>query len=70
MSKNSGRSTTGAPKVPYQPGSPHLEAARHLRLTVTRYINERASLSEIEEAMAMLRAVAPVKGEPGYRGTR
>lgn len=66
-SKNAGRSTTGEPKVPYYIQSQHIEAAKHLRLTVTRYISERASLREIEEAMSMLRSEAPVQGEAGYR---
>lgn len=66
-SKNAGRSTTGGAKVPYYPLSAHLEAAKHLRLMVTRYINDRATLFEIEDAMTMLRAAAPVQGERGYR---
>jgi len=66
-SKNAGRSTTGDPKVPYQIRAPHIEAAKHLRLTVTRYINDRAALREVEEAMVMLRQVAPVAGERGAR---
>lgn len=53
--------------MPYYIQSQHIEAAKHLRLTVTRYISERASLREIEEAMSMLRAEAPVQGETGYR---
>lgn len=58
---NEGRSTTGGPKVPYYMRAPHIEAAKHLRLTVNRYINERASLREIEEAMDMLRAAVGTK---------
>lgn len=65
MSK--GRSTTGGPAVPYYRMSEHIEAAKYLRLTVNRYINDRASLREIEEAMTMLRASAPVAGERGHR---
>lgn len=53
--------------MPYYPSSKHIEAAKYLRLTVTRYINNRGSLREIEEAMAMLRAEAPVTGERGHR---
>lgn len=58
-----GRSTTGGPAVPYQPRAPHIEAAKHLRLTVTRYIAERASLADVKEAMTMLVAAAPVPGD-------
>jgi len=54
-SKNSGRSTTGGPAVPYYPASQRIEAAKYLRLVVTRYINDRASLREIDEAMTFLR---------------
>ena len=61
------RSTTGGPAVPYYHRGAHMEAARHLRLTVTRYIAERATLAEVEEAMVMLRAAAPVAGEAGHR---
>lgn len=64
-SKNAGRSTTGEPNVPYYIQSPHIEAAKHLRLTVTRYISDRASLREIEEAMSMLRAAHAVGAEAG-----
>jgi hypothetical protein len=63
----SNRSTTGGPKVPYYPRGAHIEAAKHLRLTVTRYLADRASLKDIREAMVMLEAAAPVAGEPGYR---
>lgn len=63
---NRGRSTTGRAAVPYYPRSQHIEAAKHLRLTVTRYIADRASLADIQEAMAMLVAAAPVSGERGY----
>lgn len=66
-SKNAGRSTTGEAKVPYYRQADHVEAAKHLRLTVTRYIADRAALREVEEAMVMLRAAAPVAGERGAR---
>lgn len=62
------RSTTGGPKVPYYPQSAHIEAAKYLRLTATRYIAGRATLNDVQEAMAMLVAAAPVSGEPGHRG--
>jgi hypothetical protein len=63
---NRGRSTTGRGQ-PYQPRAPHIEAAKHLRLTVTRYIAQRASLNDIREAMSMLVAVAPVPGDRGFK---
>lgn len=67
---NRGRSTTGRAAVPYQPRAPHIEAAKHLRLTVTRYINDRASLRDIEEAMVMLRQVAPLPGDRGFKAPK
>src|SRR5689334_23176197 len=60
---NAGRSTTGEPKVPYYRGTPTQEAAKYLRLTVTRYLNDRANFSEIEEAMDMLRDAAEADGD-------
>lgn len=68
MSAN--RSITGAPLVPYQPRASHIEAAKHLRLTVSRYIADRASLDDIHEAVSLLVNVAPVSGENGYRESR
>lgn len=59
---NRGRSTTGEPAVPYYVQAPHIEAAKHLRLTVTRYLADRASLRDVEEAWTMLRSVA--QGDP------
>jgi len=41
------------------PRAPHIEAAQYLRLTVNRYLNDRASLTDIEEAMTLLRASVP-----------
>jgi hypothetical protein len=64
---NAGRSTTGEARVPYYRQADHIEAAKHLRLTATRYIADRAALREVEEAMVMLRAAAPVAGERGAR---
>jgi hypothetical protein len=55
---NQGRSTTGRAQVPYYMGTPTTEAAKYLRLTVTRYLAQRASLADIEEAMRMLQRVA------------
>ncbi len=63
MPGNRGRSTTGDAAVPYYVQAPHIEAAKHLRLTVTRYIADRASLDDIREAMAMLTSAAPVAGD-------
>jgi hypothetical protein len=48
---NAGRSTTGGPAVPYYIESPAREAAKHLRLTVTRFLSERASARELDEAI-------------------
>lgn len=53
--------------MPYYPRSAHIEAAKHLRLTVTRYIADRATLADVEAAMVELRAAAPVAGERGHR---
>lgn len=53
---NQGRSTTGGPKVPYYPRGPRVEAAKYLRLTVTRYLTDRATMKDIREAMQMLEA--------------
>jgi hypothetical protein len=64
---NRGRSTTGGPSVPYYRRAGHIEAAKHLRLMATRYIADRASLADVEEAMVMLRSCAPVTGEPEHR---
>jgi hypothetical protein len=50
--KNSGRSTTGEAVVPYFPGTPIQEAAKHLRLTATRFLAERASLAEVHQAIS------------------
>lgn len=60
---NRGRSTTGGPAVPYYPQSPHIEAARHLRLTVTRYLAGRESLGSVQEAMRMLNKAATGREE-------
>lgn len=49
--KNAGRSTDGSPKVLYYPGSAATEAARHLRLTVSRFLSDRASRSDVDEAI-------------------
>jgi hypothetical protein len=59
---NRGRSTTGDVQVPYYVQSPRIEAARHLRLTVTRYLADRASLSDVEDAMTLLRQAAASEG--------
>ena len=53
--------------MPYYLGTPVVEAVKHLRLTAHRYLTGRANLNDIEEAVAILRSVAPVKGEKGYR---
>ena len=68
MRNSRGRSTTGEAAVPYYLSTPAKEAAKHLRLTVTRYLADRASLADVTEAHAMFIAAQPVKGERGYRG--
>jgi hypothetical protein len=60
---NEGRSTTGGPKVPYYRGSGRVEAAKHLRLTVTRYLADRASLKDVREAMSMLETAHSEEGK-------
>jgi hypothetical protein len=55
---NAGRSTTGGPKVSYYRGSDRIEAAKHLRLVMSRYLVDRANFSEVEEAMDILRNAA------------
>lgn len=68
---NRGRSTTGEPAVPYYLSTPAKEAAKHLRLTTTRYLADRASLNDMKEAWVMFLSTQPVVGEKGYRdGTR
>jgi hypothetical protein len=37
-------------------------------LTVTRYLADRASLKDVNEAYAMFIAAQPVNGEKGHRG--
>ena len=55
---NAGRSTTGEAKVPYYRQNDRIEAAKHLRLTVTRYLAGREPLSAVQEAMKMLEDAA------------
>lgn len=55
---NAGRSTTGQAKVPYYRQNDRIEAAKHLRLTVTRYLAGREALSTVREAMQMLEDAA------------
>lgn len=62
---NGGRSTTGDAKVPYYRESDVREAAKYLRLTVTRYLAGRALMSDIDVAVMLLRQVAPVPGDVG-----
>ena len=51
---NKGRSTTGEPQVPYYRQSDRIEAAKHLRLTVTRYLAGREPIDSVREAMKLL----------------
>lgn len=53
MGKNSGRSTTGEAAVPYYVESAPREAAKHLRLTATRFLAERATAGDVDEAIRM-----------------
>jgi len=58
--RNSGRSTTGERKVPaFYPTTPDRDAAAHLRLTSMRYLTDRASRAEVDEAYRMFAATAP-----------
>lgn len=51
---NRGRSTTGEAAVPsHYPTTPIKEAARHLRLTLSRFLSDRASESEVDEAIGI-----------------
>lgn len=52
---NRGRSTTGGAAVPYYRGTPVKEAAKHLRLTVTRFLAEREPFESVHRAMEILR---------------
>jgi hypothetical protein len=54
LSKNSGRSTTGSAKVPYYVESPVREAVKHIRLTAARFLSDRASLADLDEAIRIL----------------
>ena len=53
---NRGRSTTGEAAVPYYLNTPSKEAAKFLRLQVTRYLSDRASVAEVESAFASFQA--------------
>lgn len=53
MGKNSGRSTTGEAAVPYYLGSPAQEAAKHLRLSAARFLSERATVGDVDEAIEL-----------------
>jgi len=53
---NRGRSTTGGPAVPYYPESDAREAAKHLRLTAARFLAERVTPGDLDEACDLWRA--------------
>ncbi len=55
---NRGRSTTNKPDVPYYPDTPIREAAKHLRLTLTRYLAGNEPLWAVQRAADELQAVA------------
>ncbi len=62
VSSNAGR-PWGRTGAPYAPEAPWKEAAKYLRLIVGRYLKGNALLREVEEAMVILRAAAPVAGD-------
>lgn len=67
---NRGRSTTGERAVPeHYPTTPDREAAAYLRLTVARYLSQRANRAEVNEAYRMFAATACTcrEGTPGVR---
>lgn len=49
---NRGRSTTGEPAVPYYVQSPEREAAKAIRLVANRFLSDRASARDLDEAIA------------------
>lgn len=51
--KNAGRSTTGEAAVSYYPCSSAQETAKHLRLTTSRFLSERATVGDVDEAIRM-----------------
>lgn len=53
---NAGRSTTGGPKVPYYPRGGVIEAAKHLRRTLSRFISSNASVNDVEDAIGIWHA--------------
>jgi hypothetical protein len=55
VNKNAGRSTTGEAAVPYYPGSPAQEAAKHLRSTAARFLSNRATVGDVDEAIKIWR---------------
>jgi hypothetical protein len=55
---NKGRSTTNKPDVPYYPDTPIREAAKHLRLTLTRYLADNEPLWAVQRAAEEFQAVA------------
>lgn len=67
-----GRSTTGEAAVPYYRGTVTQEAAKHLRLTCTRYLADRASFADIERAMDEMRSapLADIEAAPRAKETK
>jgi len=61
---NAGRSTTGEPAVPYYVEAPVREVAKHLRRTAARFLSERASVREVDEAFKIWQEVTKKSG-PG-----
>ena len=57
-----GRSTTGEPAVPYYVEAPAREVAKYLRLTAARFLSERASIREVDEAIKIWQDVTRKSG--------
>lgn len=57
-SPNAGRSTTGAPAVPYYVESPIREAVKHLRLVASRFLAMRATAGDLDEAILIFNATS------------
>ena len=54
--------------MPYYRSSDRMEAAKHLRLMIARYIADRALLSDVREAMAMLESAALAESNQPKKG--
>jgi len=67
---NRGRSTTNEPDVPYYPDTPIREMAKHLRLTLTRYLAGNEPLAGVQRAIEEFQVIAarpaPVSGKADH----